>query len=206
MSLDNGSIGSFDSQAAASRPARGVNRPSGRIVAPEAVPPHPRGALAVRLPRRHRSETPEQGRRSATPPLRRRQRSHTPPTQLEPTPSESVSQQGSSRRSAFAPVREGNLRQSVGENLNRGVSSIGGSRVSDVNTAAALLMNISNVNNPLLSQLVMEANKPKFQGTAVQFSEFRRQWGEYSKLMRSTFPSIGEQQILSITARAYRLT
>ena len=59
-------------------------------------------------------------------------------------------------------------------------------------------MNFSNVNNPLLSQILMEANKPKFQGTAEQFSEFRRQWGEYSKLMRSTFPSIGEQQILSI--------
>jgi hypothetical protein len=86
LSLDNGSIGSFDSQAAASRPARGVNRPSGRIVAPEAVPPHPRGALAVRLPRRHRSETPEQGRRSATPPLRRRQRSHTPLPSWNPPP------------------------------------------------------------------------------------------------------------------------
>ncbi len=45
---------------------------------------------------------------------------------------------------------------------------------------------------------LMEASRPKFQGTAEHFLEFRRQWGEYQKLLWSTFQSIGETQILLI--------
>ena len=41
----------------------------------------------------------------------------------------------------------------------------------DTNNAAALLMNFSNINNPILSQILMEASRPKFQGTAEHFSK-----------------------------------
>jgi hypothetical protein len=44
----------------------------------------------------------------------------------------------------------------------------------------------------------MEASRPKFQDTAEHFSDFRRQWKENQKVLRSTFPSIGKTQILSI--------
>ncbi len=73
-----------------------------------------------------------------------------------------------------------------------------GNGSSDANNAAALLMNFSNINNPILSQILMEASRPKFQGTAEHFSEFRRQWEEYQKLLKSTFPPIRETEILSI--------
>ncbi len=74
----------------------------------------------------------------------------------------------------------------------------GGNGGSDTNNAAALFMNFSNINNPFLSQILIEASRPKFHGNAEHVSEFRRQWGEYQKILRSTFPSIGETQILSI--------
>jgi hypothetical protein len=94
---------------------------------------------------------------------------------LEPTPSESVSQRGSSRRSAFAPVRGGGQIAYHREGSTRGVNAVGGNGDSGANNAAALLMNFSNINNAILSQILMEASRPKFQDTAEQFSEFRRQ-------------------------------
>jgi hypothetical protein len=75
---------------------------------------------------------------------------------------------------------------------------VGGNGGADTNNAAALSMNFSIINNQILSQILMEASRPKFQGTAEHFSEFRRQGGEYQKLLRSILSSIGETQIFSI--------
>ena len=84
LSLDNGSNPSLVSQPAATSQMAGRNRPIGRLVAPEAVPPPRPGTLVHRHPRRHRSATPEQGRRAATPPTHPRQRSQTPPSPWNP--------------------------------------------------------------------------------------------------------------------------
>ncbi len=78
LSLDDGPNPSLVSQPAATRPREGRNRPIRRLIAPEAVPPARPGTLVHRQARRHRSATPEQGRRTATPPAHPRQISQTP--------------------------------------------------------------------------------------------------------------------------------
>ena len=105
----------------------------------------------------------------------------------EPTPGDSVSQVGN--RSGFrtvaakrtAPPMPFIFRPSesvpggVDPSLARGVGMIGTG--SDAMTTAALMMNFAAMNNPLMSQLVMGTNQPKFKGTVENFPEFRRQWG-----------------------------
>jgi hypothetical protein len=86
LSLDDGSNPSLISQPAATRQMSGRNRPVGRLVAPESVPPPRAGTMVPRLHRRHRSSTPEQGRRAATPPVHPRQRSRTPQSRWNPPP------------------------------------------------------------------------------------------------------------------------
>ncbi len=126
LSMDDGSNPSLISQPAATRQMAGRNRPVERLVAPESVA-HPRAGTQVpRHHRRHRSCTPAQGQRAATPPIPPWQRSRIPPVPLEPTPSESVSQRGSSRRSAFAPVRGGGQIAYHREGSTRGVNVEGG--------------------------------------------------------------------------------
>jgi hypothetical protein len=44
----------------------------------------------------------------------------------------------------------------------------------------------------------MEASRPKFQGSAEDFSEFKRQWREYNHTLKETFPCMGEGQYLQI--------
>jgi len=68
----------------------------------------------------------------------------------------------------------------------------------DMNMATAMFMNMTAMNNPLLSQVIMESSRPKFSGSADNFSEFRRQWGEYSQLIKDTYPAIGNPQLLTI--------
>jgi hypothetical protein len=68
----------------------------------------------------------------------------------------------------------------------------------EIGAAAAFLSHFSSGNNPLLHQIVMEASRPKFQGSAENFSEFRRQWREYHATLKSTFQGIGEGQMLQI--------
>jgi hypothetical protein len=43
---------------------------------------------------------------------------------------------------------------------------VGGNGGSYDKNAAALLMNFSNINNPILSQILMETSRPKFQASA----------------------------------------
>jgi hypothetical protein len=58
----------------------------------------------------------------------------------------------------------------------------------DGSVTAALLANISSSNNPLLHQILMEASRPNFQGSAEDFPGFKRQWGEYHNMLKATFP------------------
>ena len=140
--------------------------------------------------RRRRSNTPTPRGRSSTPDSRHnRSLTPNPPYQrskisskhqFEPLPEESASQAGS-RRSDFLPRgdRGGSGFDNFGmEGSSRNVHMVGGGTGSDMGTAMALLGGLSTFNNPLLSQILMEANRPKFQGTAEHFSEFRRLWGD----------------------------
>ena len=57
---------------------------------------------------------------------------------------------------------------------------------------------MGSINNPLSNQIIMNANKPKFQGTAENFSEFRRKWKEYYHLIKGNSPTTNESQILHL--------
>ena len=63
---------------------------------------------------------------------------------------------------------------------------------------AALLANISSSNNPLLHKMIMETSRPNFLGTAEDFPDFKRQWGEYHNMLKATFPCVQEGQLLQI--------
>jgi hypothetical protein len=106
LSLDVWSNHSLVSQQAATKELAGRNRPVMRLVAPESVPSCRTGTFVPHYHRLHRSSTLEHDRRAATRPTNQG-RSPFPPVLFEKTTSESVSQRGSSRRSAFAPVRGG---------------------------------------------------------------------------------------------------
>ena len=69
---------------------------------------------------------------------------------------------------------------------------------SDAMTTAALMMNFAAMNNPLMSQLVMGTNQPKFKGTVENFPEFRRQWGEYIRKVKSLYPALGGTQLINL--------
>ncbi len=53
----------------------------------------------------------------------------------------------------------------------RNINVLGVGAASELGTAMALL---GSINNPLSDQIIMNAEKPKFQGTAENFSELRR--------------------------------
>jgi hypothetical protein len=72
---------------------------------------------------------------------------------------------------------------------------LGGGAASELGTAMALL---GSINNPLSNQIIMNAERPKFQGTAENFSEFRRKWKEYHRLIKGNSPTTNEGQILHL--------
>ncbi len=145
LSLEEGSNPSLMSQEAATRRMAGSNRPVGRP------------SSGVELGGGPASSHPAHPSKAKVP---------DPPVPLEPTPSESVSKRGSSRRSAFAPGRGGVQITYHTEDSTRGVNMVGGNGGSYDKNAAALLMNFSNINNPILSQILMETSRPKFQASA----------------------------------------
>ncbi len=51
----------------------------------------------------------------------------------------------------------------------RNINVLGVGAASELGTAMALL---GSINNPLSNQIIMNAERPKFQGTAENFSEF----------------------------------
>ena len=57
---------------------------------------------------------------------------------------------------------------------------------------------LGSINNPLSNQIIMNAEKPKFQGTAANFSEFRRKWNEYYRLIKGNSPTTNDGQILHL--------
>ena len=61
---------------------------------------------------------------------------------------------------------------------------------------ATMMAAFSSMNNPLMTQVMLSANKPRFQGTVIQFPEFQRQWKEYCKILRTIQPGMPEGQLL----------
>ena len=76
----------------------------------------------------------------------------------------------------------------------RGIGAIGG--VPDA--LGAILASFASMSNPLLSQVLLTANKPHFLGTVANFPEFCRTWGEYLGLIRTLQPGIQEAQVLAL--------
>ncbi len=58
------------------------------------------------------------------------------------------------------------------EGPTRGVNLVGGNGGSDANNAAALLMNFSNINNPILFQILMGPAGPNFRALQNIFQNF----------------------------------
>ncbi len=77
----------------------------------------------------------------------------------------------------------------------RNVNVMGGGAALELGTAMALL---GSINNPLSNQNIMNAERSKFQGTAENFSEFRRKWKEYHRLIKDNSPTTNEGQILHL--------
>jgi hypothetical protein len=191
--MDDGSNSSLIFKPAATRQVAGRNNPVGQIVAPESVPPPGASMIVPRQRRRHQSSTPGQGRRAATPPINPRKRSRIPPVPLEHTPVSQLVSEGAVEGAHLLLSEEGSICISKGR-VNQG-SECG--RVQwrpRRQQCRSVFDELSNINFPILSQILIKASRPKFQGTAVHFSEFCRQWGEFHKLFRSTFLSIGETQ------------
>ena len=69
---------------------------------------------------------------------------------------------------------------------------------SEAITTAALMMNFAAMNNPLMSQLVLGASQPKFKGTVENFPEFKRQWNEYMRTIKSSFPALAGSQLVNL--------
>ena len=65
-------------------------------------------------------------------------------------------------------------------------------------TTANMLMSFAAMNYPLMSNLVLGANQPKFKGTAEHFPEFKRQWAEYLRTVKTSFPAQGDSQLLNL--------
>ena len=84
----------------------------------------------------------------------------------------------------------------VDPSLTRGVGMIGAG--SEAMTTAALMMNFAAMNNPLMSQLVLGASQPKFKGTVENFPEFKRQWNEYMRTIKSSFPALAGSQLVNL--------
>ena len=63
---------------------------------------------------------------------------------------------------------------------------------------ATMMLNLAAMNNPIMSQIVLGANRPLFRGTAEHFPEFRRQWGEYLRLIKSSYPGMGQGQLVNL--------
>ena len=55
---------------------------------------------------------------------------------------------------------------------------------------------LGSINNPLSNKIIMNAERPKFQRTASNFSEFRRKWNEYYKLIKGNSLTTNDGQIL----------
>ncbi len=54
------------------------------------------------------------------------------------------------------------------------------------------------VSTPLSNQIIMNAERPKFQGTAENVSEFPRKCKEYHRLINGNSPTTNEGQILHL--------
>ncbi len=50
--------------------------------------------------------------------------------------------------------------------------------------------------NPLSNQILMNTERPKFQGTAENYAEFKRGWNEYHRIIKANSPGTNEGQIL----------
>ncbi len=57
---------------------------------------------------------------------------------------------------------------------------------------------LGTINNPLSNQIIMNAERPNFHETAENFSEFRRKWKEYHRLIKGNSPTTNEGQILHL--------
>ncbi len=77
----------------------------------------------------------------------------------------------------------------------RNINVLGGGAASELGTAMVLL---ASINNPLSNEIKTNAERPKFQGTAENLSEFRRKWKEYHRLLRGNSPTTNEGQILHL--------
>ncbi len=64
---------------------------------------------------------------------------------------------------------------------------------SDIGIAIAPLVSI---NNPLSNQIFMNAERPKFKGTAENYAEIKRGWNEYHRIIEANSLGTNEGQIL----------
>ena len=65
-------------------------------------------------------------------------------------------------------------------------------------TAETMMLNFAAMNNPLMSQLVLSLDQPKFEGTSENFPEFKRQWSEYLHTIQTSLPALGDMQLVTI--------
>jgi hypothetical protein len=49
----------------------------------------------------------------------------------------------------------------------------------------------------------MNAERPKFQGTAEKFAEFKRGWNEYHRIIKANSPGTNEGQKLHFSKRVW---
>ena len=78
----------------------------------------------------------------------------------------------------------------------RGATSTGATGGTDALSMTALMATLTSINNPLMSQVLLNTNKPQFQGTMSQFPEFVRQWKDYKKILLTLQPGMPEGQLL----------
>ena len=69
---------------------------------------------------------------------------------------------------------------------------------SETISAETMMTDFSAMTHPLMSRLVLSLGQPKFEGTAEDFPEFKRQWCEYVRTIKSAFPAMGGSQMVNL--------